>query len=292
MANSNIIIKNFNGTTYDELYPKTLAEQVFESSLKKFVTQAQIDFWNGLSYTHPSTHPASIIVESTTKRFVTDAEKVEWNGKAPQTTTYSKTEVDNLISSIVSNLDWKEAVNTFTDLATTYPSPQEGWTTSVKDVDKIYRYSGTAWIDIFNGISMALATGSINGLMSKEDFTKLAGVKVGANVTAKSTTNGNVLIDGVQTIVYTHPTGTNPHSTTKADVGLGSVDNTSDASKPVSTAQATALGLKVDKVAGKQLSTEDFTLAYKNKLIGLNRTVTSSIEPVGSALGDIWYQTI
>jgi hypothetical protein len=38
----------------------------------------------------------------------------------------------------------------------------------------------------------------------------------------------------------------NPHATTKAQVGLGNVDNTSDANKPVSTAQATALGLKAD----------------------------------------------
>ena len=29
-----------------------------------------------------------------------------------------------------------------------------------------------------------------------------------------------------QDTVYTHPTGTNPHGTTKLDVGLGSVDNT------------------------------------------------------------------
>lgn len=35
----------------------------------------------------------------------------------------------------------------------------------------------------------------------------------------------------------------------KGDVGLGNVDNTSDASKPVSTAQQTALDLKVDKTA-------------------------------------------
>jgi microcystin-dependent protein len=34
---------------------------------------------NANNYTHPSTHPASIIVESTTKRFVTDAEKGDWN---------------------------------------------------------------------------------------------------------------------------------------------------------------------------------------------------------------------
>jgi hypothetical protein len=36
----------------------------------------------------------------------------------------------------------------------------------------------------------------------------------------------------------------NPHSVTKAQVGLTNVDDTSDANKPVSTAQATAIGLK------------------------------------------------
>ena len=38
----------------------------------------------------------------------------------------------------------------------------------------------------------------------------------------------------------------NPHGVTKADVGLGSVDNTSDADKPVSTAQAKAIAAKAD----------------------------------------------
>jgi len=38
----------------------------------------------------------------------------------------------------------------------------------------------------------------------------------------------------------------NPHSVTKSQVGLGNADNTSDANKPVSTAQQTALNLKAD----------------------------------------------
>lgn len=33
------------------------------------------------NYTHPSTHPASMITESTTKRFVSDTEKAVWNAK-------------------------------------------------------------------------------------------------------------------------------------------------------------------------------------------------------------------
>lgn len=45
----------------------------------------------------------------------------------------------------------------------------------------------------------------------------------------------------------------NPHSVTKTQVGLGNVDNTSDANKPVSTAQQEALNKKVDKATGKSL---------------------------------------
>ena len=53
---------------------------------------------------------------------------------------------------------------------------------------------------------------------------------------------------------------------TKANIGLGNVDNTSDANKPVSTAQQTALDGKVDKVTGKGLSTNDYTDEDKQKL--------------------------
>ncbi len=44
-------------------------------------------------------------------------------------------------------------------------------------------------------------------------------------------------------------TSGNPHNVTKSDVGLGNVDNTSDANKPVSTAMQTALDKKVDAVS-------------------------------------------
>jgi hypothetical protein len=42
----------------------------------------------------------------------------------------------------------------------------------------------------------------------------------------------------------------NPHSVTKAQIGLGNADNTSDANKPVSTATQTALNLKVNATGG------------------------------------------
>ena len=87
---------------------------------------------------------------------------------------------------------------------------------------------------------------------------------------------------------------------TKTMVGLGNVDNTSDANKPVSTAAQTALDLKansadvtstlnlkanttdvntalatkLDKVTGKELSTNDYTNAEKTKLAAITGTNT------------------
>ena len=46
-----------------------------------------------------------------------------------------------------------------------------------------------------------------------------------ATKTEASVTNGNIKIDGTEVTVYTHPSGTNPHGTTKSDVGLGNVGN-------------------------------------------------------------------
>jgi hypothetical protein len=62
----------------------------------------------------------------------------------------------------------------------------------------------------------------------------------------------------------------------KADIGLGNVDNTTDLNKPVSFAMVSALALKVDKVVGKQLSTEDFSTGEKAKLTAIATGATAN----------------
>lgn len=79
----------------------------------------------------------------------------------------------------------------------------------------------------------------------------------------------------------------NPHSVTKAQVGLGNVDNTSDANKPISLATKEALGKKVDSVTGKGLSTNDFTEAYKTKLDGIETGATKLLPASADNLGGI-----
>lgn len=60
----------------------------------------------------------------------------------------------------------------------------------------------------------------------------------------------------------------NPHVVTKAQVGLGNCDNTSDADKPVSTAQQTALDAKVDdtQIVSTWQATPDNTHIPSEKL--------------------------
>lgn len=85
------------------------------------------------------------------------------------------------ISAIMTGIDWKKAVATYADIATTYPNPQDGWTVTTLDDDNTYRYNGTAWVNVFSLIT--LASSSSDGLMSSSDFTKLAGIETGANKT-------------------------------------------------------------------------------------------------------------
>ena len=67
------------------------------------------------------------------------------------------------------------------------------------------------------------------------------------NIDAEATSreNADVLKANIANPTFTGTVG----GITKAMVGLGNVDNTSDASKPVSTLQATALALKLDKTS-------------------------------------------
>jgi len=101
---------------------------------------------------------------------------------------YTEAEVDNLLSQLETNIDWKEAVNTYNDIATTYPNPQDGWTVNVKDTDYTYRYNGTEWVAI-SANAIPLATQSVNGLMSATDKTKLDGIEAGAEVNVQSDWN-------------------------------------------------------------------------------------------------------
>lgn len=85
--------------------------------------------------------------------------------------------------------------------------------------------------------------------------------------------------------LYAHASNTsNPHSVTATQVGLGNVDNTSDANKPVSTAQQTALDAKLAHTIAATALTDaasmDLTTA-KHTLASSSATRTFTISYAG-----------
>ena len=75
----------------------------------------------------------------------------------------------------------------------------------------------------------------------------------------------------------------NPHATTAEQIGLGNVDNTSDADKPVSTAQATAIADA--KQAGTNAMTAAENAAQK-ATEAINKANAISLESIGAARSD------
>lgn len=102
-----------------------------------------------------------------------------------------------------------------------------------------------------------IKVGNLNGYLTEEQITALLSGKVdkvagkGLSTNDYTTTEKNKLAGiaaGAQVNSVTSVAGkTGAVALTKGDVGLGNVTNTSDADKPVSTAQATALAQKADK---------------------------------------------
>lgn len=136
-----------------------------------------------------------------------------------------------------------------------------------------------------NTLTITSATTSQAGLMSSSDKTKLDGLKDQAGITSD--------IDAVQTNLETHINNkSNPHEVTKDQVGLGNVNNTSDANKPISNATQTALNGKFSATDGNALkqTIEDMpnlvvtegSVSHKNNNISLSLRQQDLKDPVNT----------
>jgi len=110
-----------------------------------------------------------------------------------------------------------------------------------------------------------------------------------SSTTGKAIKNGPAISSKADTSALTSHTSntSNPHSVTASQVGLGNVNNTSDANKPVSTATQTALDLKksiaprVEVLTDAATVTPNMGTSDAGYLASLSQTTTIA-NPTGS----------
>lgn len=181
---------------------------------------------------------------------------------------YNKSQVDSKFTSVYI---FKGSVDSVEDLPTEGNVIGDVW--NVRKNDTNYAWTSEGW-DALGGTA-ELASLTANGLMSKEDFAKLQGIEAGAQVNKIETITKRVELNVV-----------NKNVTIPEDVAIGPNEPTNDEIIWMDTdedydftfdgySKVDADARFVHQVQGKDLSTNDYSNADKNKVNNLNSYVTS-----------------
>lgn len=234
--------------------------------------------------------------------------------KADKATTYTKTEVDTHIADLVDSAP--ETLDTLNELATALGNDPNFATTVANQIGtKASQTDLTTHTNSkVNPHEVTKTQVGLGNVDNTADSDK--SVASAAKLTTAKTING-VLFDGTKNITvadatkeptFTKNTGFNKdygttagtvcqgndtrlsdartpktHSHTKSEVSLGNVDNTSDADKPVSTAQLTALNLKAN-LDGSANVGDIYKADTNGHLISSGKKFNDS----GTSTDDIW----
>ena len=245
---SSVYTKSESDSNYE---PKSanIQAHIIDHSNPHSVTKAQVGLSN-VDNTSDSSKPVSIATQSALdlKANASDVSS-SLALKADASSVYTKSESDSIVSSALSS------ANSYTDTKTA-----------------AIVNSAPATLDTLNELASALG--------NDPNFATTTATLIGTKANSSDVytkTQSDFNFEPKNSNIQSHISSiSNPHSTTKAQVGLGNVDNTSDASKPISSATQTALDGKVDKIVGKGLSTEDFTTAEKSKLADIASGATAN----------------
>ena len=249
-------LSTYGGGDVIEFYVKNINPSYIDQSANyRFVTDTQISAWNAKAettvvtdstnglmiasdkakldgieanankYTHPSTHPATMIVSDSNNRFVTDTQISTWNNKSeviPVVTTNTNG---------VMSKDDKIKLDSIEANANKYTHPDTHAATMIVE-DATHRFTTDTEKSTWSAkASTAAVTTSANGLMISTDKAKLDGIEANANK-------------------YTHPTNHAPSIITQdssnrfvtdAQISLWSTDATGTTDGLMSSTDKTKL---------------------------------------------------
>lgn len=181
---------------------------------------------------------------------------------------YNKSQVDSKFTSVYI---FKGSVDSVEDLPTEGNVIGDVW--NVRKNDTNYAWTSEGW-DTLGGTA-ELASLTANGLMSKEDFAKLQGIEAGAQVNKIETITKRVELNVVnKNVTIPEDVAIGPNEPTNEEIIWMDTDEDYDFTFD-SYSKNDADARFVHQVEGKDLSTNDYSNADKNKVDNLNSYVTS-----------------
>lgn len=181
---------------------------------------------------------------------------------------YNKSQVDSKFTSVYI---FKGSVDTIEDLPTEGNVIGDVW--NVRKNDTNYAWTSEGW-DALGGTA-ELASLTANGLMSKEDFAKLQGIEAGAQVNKIETITKRVELNVVnKNVTIPEDVAIGPNEPTNEEIIWMDTDEDYDFTFD-GYSKNDADARFVHQVEGKDLSTNDYSNADKNKVDNLNSYVTS-----------------
>lgn len=194
MADKNILIKKYNGNDWDNIYPVTKAKNVTLTTggnvEDNLANKASLDVNGKVPLSQlPAIMNLFIVKDATERNALTGIVK----GNMAFETDTGKTYIyDGTKWIIQADADWANVNLQWSNIV---GKPNSAVASIDSAVTNSHTHSNKAILDA--------TTASYTTALD----TKLAGIAAGANVVASSGTNGNVKINGTETVVYTHPTG-------------------------------------------------------------------------------------
>lgn len=181
---------------------------------------------------------------------------------------YNKSQVDSKFTSVYI---FKGSVDSVEDLPTEGNVIGDVW--NVRKNDTNYAWTSEGW-DALGGTA-ELASLTANGLMSKEDFAKLQGIEAGAQVNKIETITKRVELNVVnKNVTIPEDVAIGPNEPTNEEIIWMDTDEDYDFTFD-GYSKNDADTRFVHQVEGKDLSTNDYSNADKNKVDNLNSYVTS-----------------
>jgi hypothetical protein len=217
------------------------------------------------------------------------------NSTAVATTAYVQTAVSNLVDTAPEALntlnelaaalgdDANFATTTATNLGLKAPLASPTFTGTVTVPTPVNNTDASTKAYVDSTVSTTAGTASTALSNHESDTTNIHGIA-----------DTSILVTTTGTQTLTNKTITTPTGLVKNDVGLGNVDNTSDANKPVSTAGQTALDLKANLDSPTLTGTPTLptgTIAVTQTL-GNNTTAVATTEFIQTALANFGGMTV